>query len=711
MCALPAPAQHRIRGQVTDPAGVPLTGANVYLLDTYDGTSTNEKGNFEFETTLTGEQHLVVSAIGYTSWEKMIRPESVPDSFQIQLLEASRELDDIVISAGLFEAGDEKKSVALRPLDIVTTAGATADIAGVMNTLPGTGTVGEQGRLFIRGGDSEETRNFIDGMLVEQAYSLSPDNIPARMRFSPFLFSGTSFSTGGYSAEYGQALSGTLVLNTDRDPVQSQTDLSLMSVGGSVSHTEKWEKRSLFLETAYADLTPYFYLIPQRAAWDQAPRSWQNTLMYRDHFNDQGTFRIFYSSEYSSMSLEQPSWIDVSQSVWVKMKNQYHYANANYEGLLKGKWKIYGGMSGTFSDNDSHLSVMEQRVDYTALHAKAYLHYDQGGKAGLKVGLDQYWFSYQNHVDIASENTSSLNTFNEWLPGFFLESDLYFTEKVVGRLGIRAEYSNRADQATLSPRASLAYRTGTYSQVSLATGIFRQRPLAEYRALRPGLGDELALHYILNYQWVKDLRTFRAEAYLKDYRNLVTFKGSLSDQPASFQNNGYGYARGFDLFWRDSETLRNVDYWISYSYLDTERLYRDYPEQSTPYFASRHNLSVVYKHFIGTIRSQVGGTFTWTSPRSYEDPNTGAFNTGRTPSYFDLSINYSYLIRTNLILHFSLTNVLGLDHLFGYEYSQEPDQNGHYEEIAIRPQSKRFVFLGLFWTLSKDRQANQLRNL
>ena len=36
----------------------------------------------------------------------------------------------------------------MKPLDIVTTAGATADIAGVMNTLPGTQTVAEDHRTF-----------------------------------------------------------------------------------------------------------------------------------------------------------------------------------------------------------------------------------------------------------------------------------------------------------------------------------------------------------------------------------------------------------------------------------------------------------------------------------------------------------------------------------------------------------------------------------
>ena len=102
----------------------------------------------------------------------------------------------VVITAGAFEASDEKKAVILNSIDIVTTAGATADIAGALNTLPGTQAVGEEGRLFVRGGAAYETRTFIDGLFVQNPYNASVPNLPARGRFSPFLFKGTSFSTG-----------------------------------------------------------------------------------------------------------------------------------------------------------------------------------------------------------------------------------------------------------------------------------------------------------------------------------------------------------------------------------------------------------------------------------------------------------------------------------------------------------------------------------
>jgi len=703
--------QKKIHGVVKDNKGLPLIGANVYLLNTYDGTSTDENGHFDFSTQHTGIQELVVSVIGYHSWQQKINIDQEHENFEILMKEETKRLDDLVISAGVFEASDEKKSVALRPLDIVTTAGATADIPGVMNTLPGTQTVGEEGRLFIRGGDSEETKNFIDGMLVDQAYSINPVNIPSRMRFSPFLFSGTSFSTGGYSAEYGQALSGTLILKTENAPPQTQTDLSLMTVGGSIAHTKKWENSSLFLESGYFDLTPYFFLVPQQTAWSKAPRSWQNTFMFRKQFKETGSLKIFYSNDFSSMILDQPSWIDVYKFLQVRLKNRYHHLNINYEKFISDNLMIYTGISGTISDNNSNLEIVEDNTKQNTIHAKVYAYQNLGNKAGLKFGTDQYFINYKKNLNQFTEYMNFNGSFNEWLPAFFLESDIYVTEKLVGRIGIRSEYAGLARKFSISPRISLAYKTGEFSQVSLASGIYSQRPAPEYRIINKDLIDEKAVHYIINYQWIKDLRTFRIELYHKNYHNLVKYEELYQYDHSNFSNEGYGYAQGIDIFWRDSQLIKNVDYWLSYSFLDTRRLYKDFPEKSTPYFASSHNFSFVYKHFIQLFRSQLGLTYTWGSGRPYHNPNSDQFNAERTPAYHDLSINLSYLIKTNFIIHFSITNVLGRDNIFGYQYSSVPDEDGYFNNIAIRQPAKRFVFLGLFLTLTKDRNANQLRNL
>ncbi|HMQ45785.1 MAG TPA: carboxypeptidase-like regulatory domain-containing protein, partial [Mariniflexile sp.] len=199
-------AQTILNGTVTDVKGLPIPGANIYLSGTYDGSTTNEQGAFLFKTTETGTQILVISFMSFETFT-MVADVIHMKNLKVILHENVNTLDAVVISAGTFQAGDQSKLNVLKPMDIVTTASALGDFVGALQTLPGTTTVAEDGRLFVRGGDAEETQIFIDGIRVFAPYTPTTNNTPTRGRFSPFLFDGITFSTGGYSAEFGQALS------------------------------------------------------------------------------------------------------------------------------------------------------------------------------------------------------------------------------------------------------------------------------------------------------------------------------------------------------------------------------------------------------------------------------------------------------------------------------------------------------------------------
>ena len=52
---------------------------------------------------------------------------------------------------------------------------------------PGTTRVGQDGKLFVRGGAAFEPRTYLDGLLVQSPYGRV---VPARSQFAPRLFKG-----------------------------------------------------------------------------------------------------------------------------------------------------------------------------------------------------------------------------------------------------------------------------------------------------------------------------------------------------------------------------------------------------------------------------------------------------------------------------------------------------------------------------------------
>jgi hypothetical protein len=48
--AIQSLAQTEISGKITDEKGIAIPGANIYLEGTYDGASSDENGNFKFNT-------------------------------------------------------------------------------------------------------------------------------------------------------------------------------------------------------------------------------------------------------------------------------------------------------------------------------------------------------------------------------------------------------------------------------------------------------------------------------------------------------------------------------------------------------------------------------------------------------------------------------------------------------------------------------------
>jgi hypothetical protein len=699
-------SQTFISGSVSQHKGRSLPGASIYLQGTYDGTSSDAGGNFSFKTSRTGKCLLMVTLLGFEPYSKELELKGEPVKLDIELKEKFNQLNAVTITAGTFEASDKKQANILTPLDMITTAGAQGDVFGALQSLPGTTTNGESGKLFVKGGDSEESQTFIDGSLVYAPYTTSAPNMSVRGRFDPFMFKGTIFSTGGYSAEYGQALSSVLLLNTNDMPSEEEIDLSFLTIGLEAGGTKLWETGAVTASLSYNNLGPYMKLAPQNYKWMQYPSNTEGAISLRQKTGKTGMFKLYSSYGHSDYTIEQEDIDHEGKFLDYALGNTNYFLNASWRSNLGKKWTVTSAASFTNNKDDVHYDTVSFNKLLSGVHVKNVLSHQFSEMITLRFGAE--FFSKTFSQKYRTIFNSILNDYTNNTVSGFVEAEIYASAKFVTRIGSRLEYSDYLHRANLVPRISAAYKLTKSSQLSLAYGWFYQDPSDDYLLYTNKLDYERADHYTFSYQVSQSDRTLRAEIYYKDYTGLAKQNSEAFYLPSSYSNTGNGYATGLDVFWRDKKTIKNGDYWVSYSYLDTRRDYRNYPEEAIPGFASKHNFAVVYKHWFGTIRSYMSANMKYSSPRVYNNPNSTVFNGEHTKPYRSVDISWSFLYRQNIIFYAAITNVFGFKQGYGYSYSSTKNSDGIYRSAPITPGADRFFLLACFITLTRKGEANQL---
>ncbi|MEO7484665.1 MAG: carboxypeptidase-like regulatory domain-containing protein [Ferruginibacter sp.] len=726
-----------IQGIVNDFKEKPLKAVNVLIKNSYDGATTDSLGRFSFTTFEKGVQVLEATLAGYSIYQKNILLDKPITGIKINIKELITELNAVVITAGTFEASDQKKSTVLNSIDIVTTASANADITAAIKTLPGTQQVGETEGLFVRGGTAGETKTFIDGTLVNNFFYSSQPGLAQRGRFNPFLFKGTVFSAGGYSALYGQALSSVLLLESIDLPERSSADLAIsyLGVGGGLQHLAKNKKSSWGISYNYTDLRLVYNLVKQTPDYFNVPVLHGGDGNFRIKTKN-GMLKYYGTMSSTNVGFRYADIDSAGMKNAFTLKNLNTYQNISWKERLGAGYRLQAGAS--YSTNKDELGGQWQdennmkqssnlpwhinknfgvNVKGHYANAKIVMEKKLSGLNALRAGTE-YNYSKENTLYTRYDSSQLYASVPENLLAFFAESDFYLSKNLAAKIGIRTEHSTILDKWNVAPRLSLAYKFKDNSQASFAYGLFYQNPEKKYFPASTILDYTQAQHFILQYQKIKEGRIFRTEFFYKKYNNLVKTNTSQGRETA-LNNSGYGNAKGVEIFIRDKKTIKNVDYWISYSYLDTKRDFQNYPTSIEPAFAAKHTASLVVKKFVTKLKTMVNGSYSIASGRPYYniryDNNTGKnkiYDEGRTHGFNSMSFSLNYLpnigktdAKKFTVFVFSITNVLGTNNIFTYNYSYD----GQVKQ-AVQPPSKRFFYLGCFLSFGIDRTQDAINN-
>lgn len=729
-------AQVTISGKIKDNKGRPVIAASISLKDSYDGAVADSTGNYRFTTTEKGSILLQVSCAGYKSFEQQITIGNEPITLDISLKEELNELKAVTVTAGSFAAGDNKRAATvLTSLDVLTVGGGNADITAAVKTLPGAQQIGEQEGLFVRGGTGAETKQFIDGTLVNNPYTTSIPDIAGRGRFSPMLFKGTVFSTGGYSALYGQGLSSALILESIDLPERSSANLGISPIvlTGGLQHLAKNKKSSWGVNYSYVNLIAYFSIVKQTPDYFKMPQFHNADANFRIKTKNGGMIKYYTTFAYGNVGLRREDIDSTELKDAFSIRNLNWYNNLSWRENLGHGWKMNlgAGFSTNTDDLTQQLQDQQNNPAYIAdkpwsfgkdfiIHNKQQLSQIRGVLEKKMFGISTIRFGgeYMYGINNSNYKDSFITNLHDNYEALFAEADIYVTNDLAAKVGGRFEHSSIINKSNFAPRISLAYKVGKGGQVSAAYGIFYQKP--EYTELNftTALGYTKATHYILNYQKTTNDRIFRVEGFYKEYADLV------KSYPVNFyynmySNSGSGYAKGIELFFRDKKTIKNLDYWVSYSYLDTKRDFMNYPEKLQPDFAANHTASIVVKRFVMEWKTGFNFTYSYATGRSYYNfMYNGSSNKytiadqGKTKDFHNLGFSMNYVpsvgktnAKTFWVLVASVTNVLGANQVYGYNYSFDGTN-----KVPVTPPAKRFYFIGVFFSWGVDRTQDAINN-
>jgi len=700
------PVPHTIRGTVTTLQGIPVPGADVFVLESLDGAQTDSAGRFVLRTTVGGEITLVARRIGLAPTTVVI-PADTTGSIGLMLSTQAATLVPITVQAGAYKAGNER-GATLTALEVVTTPGATADVARAMQTLPGVQNVDEGTGLFVRGGDVSETKVVLNDVVMLSPYNYETPTGNFTVTVNPFLLDGIFFSSGGFGARYGNILSGVADLRTaGRPATSSETAVAGLASVSTAADLALSHGLAVHATAARNDTHYLFKLNGSTRDYSPAPngQDFSGSVVY--NYRSAAELKAFAIDRRSSLglALEDPA------------SSGGYSSDVRSQMSVVGWHDVFGNVSPTISASYATSHHTEGYGAFTLGTEERWTQiftqtaWSPGERYAVRGGGDLDWRD-GHYVGSLPSSFSDRGTgapvvlFDSKAPGgrsgAFIEGDWRALEDLRLIAGVRTDYSSFTHVRTVDPRLSAAYKAGV-ATLTAAVGEYHQVSDPMYFAPgvgKPGIGPMSGRQVVAGGQIGEEGETARVEIYNKRYHDLV---GLTRDK--ELRSGGVGSAYGADVFLK--HTL-----WpfasgrVSYSYVSSRRTDPNTGIVARAPFDITHSTALILDQALpkgwsasAAFRYATGKPFTpvvgatYNAQRRLWTPTYGAPSSERMPSLQKVDIAMSRVTRitpSNQLVYFvSLDNVFDRHNLYQYTYDST-----YTTRIPVRGLFNRSLYFG-----------------
>ena len=591
----------QVKGKITDASNnEPVPFANVLVVGTQIGSSTDFDGNFIITGLESGYIKLQISFVGYKtkfSPDILISNNNAP-FIEVTLEPAEELLTEVVVQVDYFEKKAEApismQSIGLK--EIESNPGSNRDISRVIQSFPGVGsTPAFRNDVIIRGGGPSENRFFLDGIEIPVLNHFSTQGAsggPVGIINADFIQS-VDYYSGSFPAGKYNALSGVFDFkqkngSLDKTNVQatlgaSETALTLdgpLKLGTDGSYI--FSVRRSYLQFLFSAIG-----LPFLPTYND----YQFKIKTNINKRDQLTILSLGSLDHMVINegIENPDASQEYIAAQIPVNNQWSYTiGAVYKHFIEHGFHTFVAsrnmLSNEFYKHPDNDESKPKILNYNSTEAENKFRYElylQQKDIKYNFSANAEYAKYFNNTEQQIYRNDELTNFayetrfNMFKYGASAQaSKTVLDNKLTLSLGARIDGNNYNSQMAnafnqFSPRFSLSYALTSSTMLNLGTGRYFQLPAYTSLGYRDNSGSLVnedvaryigANHYNLGVEHrVSKAVVFSVEAFFKDYfqypLDLVT-GASLANQGADYSSVagaapltfvGTGEAYGFEI--------------------------------------------------------------------------------------------------------------------------------------------------------------------
>jgi hypothetical protein len=738
---IPVFSQGVIVGSILDhETQQPVDGAVVTIIELSLSAGTDADGKFEFRNIAYATYSLRVNSVGYITIVKtdVVVLSSRQSEVTIELIPVSYKTDTIdVVDKYFIRQPDVTSSNFNLDFEEVRRApGAVEDISRMVQSLPGVSPGNDQRNdLIVRGGSPSENLILADGIELPNInhYPSQGSTGGSISMINVKLVQDMNFSTGGFSARYGDKLSSIMDIRLregSRERFLSDINLSTAGFGG-VIEGPLFGNNSSFLFSARKS---YLNLIRGAIRLSAVPDYWDFNLkaVYDISKNNKLTFiglggidKIKFEGEASEISDDNPYGNAVG--------DQWQYsAGITLKSLFRDGYILntLSNINSSYYFNLKELRTNDVLFDYDSdeieFGFKSELFYQMNRSNNIITGGIIKHAALKNNFYFRADTSD----FGDPLPELRVNNNTdffkaaafaqytlkLFKDVLILNAGIRLDhFSAITDKNVISPRFGASFKVTPVTTISFSGGTFFQSPEYLWLTTDP-LNKELkyikALQLIagVEHLFTDELRV-NVEAYYKKYNNYpvsyyiptyILMNGGTENGPnflGRAVSSGYGFTKGIDLSVHKKLTGNGIYGMINYSLLES-RVTAEEGGEKPGSFDYRHNLTVIAGYQLSNDWL-IGIKYRYTSGRPYTPfdversviANRGVldfsrFNEARYKDYSRLDIRVDKrwnFKKVSIVSYIEMQNVLNTENVYQYFWNKYKNELGTIYQWAFLP--------------------------